>query len=214
MSLFHGRGSPLAITLLSPVAAQKLGIIRKGSHHLAVRLHGRARSLERMVDEAGAACSRLGPLEMDRLVDDDHERIWRAVADFGWDENTRPDASVRISLPPATVGEVLASLESAAAARGLLPAIVAQVASGTALLHLFSPSLPINTGALAQVIADTRKLARQRRGSAVLEQAPLESKMSIDVWDGGGDATAIMRRLKDQYDPNCTLNPGRFLGGI
>lgn len=214
MSIFHGRGSPLAITLLSPVAAQKLGIIRKGSHHLAVRLHGRARSLERMVDEARAACSRLEPLEMDRLVDDGHERIWRAVADFGWDENTRPDASVRISLPPATVGEVLASLESAAAARGLLPAIVAQVASGTVLLHLFSPSPPINTGALAQVIADTRKLARQRRGSAVLEQAPLESKMSIDVWDGGGDAAAIMRRLKDQYDPNCTLNPGRFLSGI
>ena len=214
MSVFHGRSSPLATTFLSPVAAQRLDLIRKGSHHLAVRLHGRPRTLERMIDEAAAVCSRKETLEMDRLEGAEHERIWRAVADFGWDESTRPAASVRISLPPATVGEVLASLESAAAARGLMPAIVAHVPSGIVLVHLYSPGMSIDLGALAQVIADARKLTRQRRGTAVLEQAPLKAKRSIDIWDGGGEAMAIMRRLKDQYDPNYTLNPGRFVGGI
>ena len=214
MSVFHGTSSPLATTLLSPVAAQRLDLIRKGSHHLAVRLHGRPRTLERMVDEARAACSRHETLEMDRLEGAEHERIWRAVADFGWDESTRPAASVSISLPPATAGEVLASLESAAAARGLLPAIVTHVASGTVLVHLYCPGSHIDLGALAQVIADARRLTRQRRGTAVLEQAPLKAKQSIDVWDGGGESMAIMRRLKNQYDPDCTINPGRFVGGI
>ena len=214
MSVFHGRSSPLAMTLLSPVAAQRLNLIRKGSHHLAVRLHGRPRTLERMIDEATAACGRHDTLELDRLDGAEHERIWRAVADFGWDESTRPAASVRISLPPAIAGEVLASLESAAAARGLMPALVTHVPSGTVLVHLYCPGESINLGALAQVIADARKLTRQRRGSAVLEQAPVKAKQSIDVWDGGGEAMAIMRRLKDLYDPNCTLNPGRYVGGI
>ncbi len=214
MSVFHGRGSPLALTLLSPVAAQKLNLIRKGSHHLAVRLHGRPRTLERMVDETTAACGRHDTLQLDRLDGAEHDRTWRAVADFGWDESTRPAASVRISLPPATAGEVLASLESAAAARGLMPAIVTHVPSGAVLVHLYCPGTSINLGALAQVIADARKLTRQRRGTAVLEQAPVEAKQSIDVWDVGGEAMAVMRRLKDLYDPNCTLNPGRFVGGI
>ena len=214
LSAFHGRCSPLAISWLSPVAAQKLGLGRRGSHHLAVRLCGRPRTLGRVVDEVRSDCEGAGALEAGRLDGAEHGRIWRAVADFGWDEATRPAASIRVSLPPATAGEVLASLESAAATRGLMPAIVAHVAAGTVSVGLFSPGGPLGTGALAQVVADARKLARQRRGTAVLEQAPAEAKREIGVWDGGGEAAAIMRRLKRQYDPAATLNPGRFLDGI
>ena len=213
-SIFHGLAWPLATTLLSPVAAQKLRLVRKGSHHLAVRVHGRPGTLARMVDEISAACRDNDPLELDRLDGDDHEGIWRAIADFGWDEATRPTASLRISLPPAAAGDVLASLESAGAARGLLPAVVAHVAYGSVLLHLYSPSPQADTGTIAQVIADARRLSRQRRGSAVLEQASPEVKRGIDVWDGAGEALSVMRRLKDQYDPQRVLNPGRFVGGI
>jgi glycolate oxidase FAD binding subunit len=218
MAVFHGRSSPLALTWLSPVAAQKLaaqnlGLSRKGSHHLAVRLGGRSRTLARMVDEVNAACNAVGPVEVARVDGDRHDSLWRAVADFGWDEATRPAASLRISLPPATAGEVLASLESAAATRGLMPAIVAHLAAGSVLLNLFSPP-DIDLEKLEQVVVDTRKLARQRRGTAVLEQAPLEAKQRVGVWDGGGEATAIIRRLKAQFDPDGILNPGRFIDGI
>ncbi len=214
MAVFHGRSSPLALTWLSPVAAQKLGLSRKGSHHLVVRLPGRPRTLTRMVDEVNAACDEFGPVESDRIEGAEHDSLWRAVADFGWDEATPPAASLRISLPPATAGEVLASLESAAATRGLMPAIVAQVGAGSVLLNLFSPGDTVDPDKLEAVVIDTRKLARQRRGSAVLEQAPTEAKQRIGVWDGGGEATAIMRRLKAQYDPDRILNPGRFIDGI
>ena len=214
MAVFHGRNSPLALTWFSPVAAQKLDLSRKGSHHLVVRLGGRPRTLARMVDEVNAACDEFGPVESDRIDGDRHDSLWRAVADFGWDEATRPAASMRISLPPATAGEVLASLESAAATRGLMPAIVAHLAAGSVLLNLFSPDDTVDPDKLDAVVIDTRKLARQRRGTAVLEQAPPEAKQRVGVWDGGGEATAIMRRLKAQYDPDCILNPGRFIDGI
>lgn len=214
MSVFHGRTSPLAITWLSPVAAQKLGLTRRGSHHLAVRLHGRPRTLARMVDEANSACNAVGPVEIERIDGPEHDRLWRAVADFGWDAATRPTASLRISLPPATAGEVLASLESAGATRGLMPAIVAHVAAGTVLLNLFSPEGSMDLDKLEQVAADTRRLARQRRGTAVLEQAPASAKSRVEVWDGGGEAMATMRRLKRRYDPDNTLNPGRYVDGI
>jgi glycolate oxidase FAD binding subunit len=214
MAVFHGRTSPLALTWLSPVAAQKLGLTRKGSHHLAVRLAGRPRTLARMVDDVTASCNEFGPVDIGRIDGAEHEALWRAVADFGWDEATRPAASLRVSLPPATAGEVLASLESAAATRGLMPAIIAHLSVGTVLLNLFSPNGESDSAKLDDVVTDTRKLARQRRGTAVLEQASPNVKRRLEVWDGGGEATAIMQRLKAQYDPGNVLNPGRYLNGI
>ena len=35
-----------------------------------------------------------------------------------------------------------------------------------------------------------------------------------DAWGGAGDSLAIMRALKQQFDPLGTLNPGRFVGGV
>jgi glycolate oxidase FAD binding subunit len=48
----------------------------------------------------------------------------------------------------------------------------------------------------------------------VLEQAPLELKRRIDVWGETRGDFALMQRLKQQFDPKSTLNPGRFLGGM
>jgi glycolate oxidase FAD binding subunit len=85
---------------------------------------------------------------------------------------------------------------------------------GTVLLNLFSPNGESDSAKLDDVVTDTRKLARQRRGTAVLEQASPNVKRRLEVWDGGGEATAIMQRLKAQYDPGNVLNPGRYLNGI
>ena len=46
------------------------------------------------------------------------------------------------------------------------------------------------------------------------ERCPLPVKAGLDVWDQVGEPIAIMRRLKEQYDPGNVLNPGRFVGGI
>jgi len=37
---------------------------------------------------------------------------------------------------------------------------------------------------------------------------------SIGAWGDTGAALALMRAVKQQFDPNGTLNPGRFVGGI
>ncbi len=47
-----------------------------------------------------------------------------------------------------------------------------------------------------------------------IERCPLPVKAGLDVWDQVGEPIAIMRRLKEQYDPGNVLNPGRFVGGI
>jgi glycolate oxidase FAD binding subunit len=51
-------------------------------------------------------------------------------------------------------------------------------------------------------------------GSLVILQCPPEMKSQVDVWGSPGDTLSLMRRVKQQFDPEGTLNPGRFVGGI
>jgi len=43
---------------------------------------------------------------------------------------------------------------------------------------------------------------------------PLAVKRGLDVWGPAGDAQPLMVRIKQRFDPDGTLSPGRFLGGI
>jgi FAD/FMN-containing dehydrogenase len=49
----------------------------------------------------------------------------------------------------------------------------------------------------------------------VVERAPREVKERLDVWGPVEPATlALMNRLKGEFDPLGTLNPGRYVDRI
>jgi glycolate dehydrogenase FAD-binding subunit len=48
---------------------------------------------------------------------------------------------------------------------------------------------------------------------AVVRYAPEPVRDTVDLW-GPVPALALMRRVKDQFDPERRLSPGRFVGGI
>lgn len=50
-------------------------------------------------------------------------------------------------------------------------------------------------------------------GSVIVLDAPKDIRASVDVW-GPIPAIDVMRRVKDQFDPEHRLAPGRFVGGI
>jgi glycolate oxidase FAD binding subunit len=56
--------------------------------------------------------------------------------------------------------------------------------------------------------------ALEPAGSLVVQQCPPEMKDRLDVWGSPGDTLPLLRRVKQQFDPKATLNPGRFVGGI
>jgi glycolate oxidase FAD binding subunit len=66
---------------------------------------------------------------------------------------------------------------------------------------------------LGAELAQLRRIATLHGGGAVLRCAPPHRKADLDVW-GPVPALALMRRLKDQFDPEHRLAPGRFVGGI
>ncbi|MGB8997198.1 MAG: FAD-binding oxidoreductase, partial [Pseudonocardiaceae bacterium] len=66
---------------------------------------------------------------------------------------------------------------------------------------------------LGAELAQLREIAHRHGGATVLRCAPPKYKADLDVW-GPVPALALMRRLKDQFDPEHRLSPGRFVGGI
>jgi glycolate oxidase FAD binding subunit len=89
---------------------------------------------------------------------------------------------------------------------------------GFGSIRLLWPSSTEGTAEVELSILDavqqTRQIASRYSGSAVVERCPLSVKRQIDVWGDAPDSLPVMRSIKDRFDPNGILNPGRFLGGI
>ena len=64
-----------------------------------------------------------------------------------------------------------------------------------------------------EAVARLRDVCTKHQGSAVVVDAPPEVKQAVDVW-GPVPALDLMTRVKDQFDPDHRLAPGRFVGGI
>jgi len=64
------------------------------------------------------------------------------------------------------------------------------------------------------VIETLRSRLADEQGAVTVESAAADVKAAIDVWGSAGEGIAIMRELKQQFDPGAILSRGRFVGGI
>ncbi len=66
---------------------------------------------------------------------------------------------------------------------------------------------------VARVVEFLRAAAVRAGGHLVVLTAPAEVRRAVDMWGPVG-GLALMRRVKDQFDPGHRFAPGRFVGGI
>jgi len=64
------------------------------------------------------------------------------------------------------------------------------------------------------LLAAAREAARACHGVLLIEAMPMQAGSALDVFGEVGPDLAVMRQLKDQFDPDCRINPGRFMGRI
>ncbi len=133
--------------------------------------------------------------------------VWNAHAEL-W-SRTEPCVVCKFSLLPADLGVFLESIGKVAEPLHLPWKLVAQ-AVGAGYLRLESK----DSSALISALEGMRKKLETRGGSLVILRGPHEIKSKMDVWGSAGDALALMRSIKAQFDPTGVLNPGRFVGGV
>jgi glycolate oxidase FAD binding subunit len=110
---------------------------------------------------------------------------------------------------PFWVGEI----ESAAARLGSSLAVVGEAGNGIVRAAV-EGSVSAESWA-RRFVAPLREALAAEGGSLVVERAPLALKRAAEVWGPVPEtALAVMKRLKAEFDPRGTLNPGRFVGGL
>jgi len=90
-------------------------------------------------------------------------------------------------------------------------------ASGTVFLALVPPALDDST--LARLAQTATELIHASSGSEIggrsmIEWCPTKLKQQVNVWGPARNDLVLMQRLKQAFDPQGILSPGRFMGGI
>src|SRR4029453_10911049 len=128
----------------------------------------------------------------------------------------------KATFPPAERGGVLADLVGGRQRWGGGPGggpVSAHAATGVLWLGsgLREGDLPADGPVFpggVQAITEARERLAARGGILVLVKASPELKRATDAWGPPGDAVGLMRRVKERFDPDRRLSPGRFVGGI
>lgn len=71
-----------------------------------------------------------------------------------------------------------------------------------------------NEQVLLTALMSLRSFLAEREGHLQILECPTAIKAQLDVWGDLGDSIGLMRRVKERFDPQCILNPGRFVGRI
>ena len=107
------------------------------------------------------------------------------------------------------VARVLAAARDAEQAHGV-PVAVRGSAAG--VLHAALPAS--DPAAVAAVVGDLRRAApTPGDGTVTVLRAPRAVREVVDAW-GPVPGLDLMHRVKERFDPDRRLSPGRFVGGI
>ncbi|MGB3408679.1 MAG: FAD-binding oxidoreductase [Jannaschia sp.] len=188
--------TPVAMDVLSPGLAAHLGYGE--TFALLVRFQSIGPGVEEQVKSLlGMVEDDLSASILDGAADD---QVWATVG-----EALLPYAPEQSDMVVAKVGVLPA--QAARWLDGLPEGSLARIHAGSG----------IGTVRLAEATVDAvttmRANAAAARGYLTLLEAPLSVKKSVNIWGYSGNALAMMKAIKAQFDPYNCLSPGRFVDG-
>ena len=191
--------SLLGAQLFNPAAASIANLAPEGSCALVLALAGTPQAVERShheIDEL-ARDAPAGLATVDAAVN----------LEGSLRQMTSPRAAVLLFKATALPSRLPALIEALETAAGH-PRIIAYPTVG--LLHASWPAVDDVEEAVRRVRDATAGVG----GSLVLEVCPPELKRQMDVFGDPPPSFALMRRVKQEFDPAGVLSPGRFLGRL
>jgi glycolate oxidase FAD binding subunit len=125
-----------------------------------------------------------------------------------------PEVPPAFGRRPGTPDDVLLRL---AHVRTGLPDVLAALPVGSAVAASAATGVTYAAVDAAQaeaVLPALREALLPHDGTAVVLHAPEAVRARLAHWGPVGDALALMRRVKQRFDPQGRMSPGRFVGGI
>jgi glycolate oxidase FAD binding subunit len=121
--------------------------------------------------------------------------------------------ALHVSTPPSSLAKTVSALQRTLA--DLVPGASAVIA-GCAALGTVDVLLPESAvPAAARLVERARGAAADLGGHTIVRRAPPAVRRAVDPWGPiEPGPMALMRALRDEFDPKRVLNPGRFVGGL
>lgn len=202
---------PLAIELLDSTLAQQVELNSSGQWLVAARFGGSQAVVDAARDKSAQRVHTHNCVALN--FTEDVEGVWHTIAHLPAHlRDAKPDTLVlRASVPPKELQSLVRMALSIASAQGLgKPLFSAHAAS--AIAHV---RVDFSDAKVLEYIRQLRINLIGLRGHLLIESAPKAMKDELGAWEPIDSASLrLMRAIKNQFDPNNILNPGRFAGGI
>lgn len=174
-----------------------------------VLLEGSAALIDRATRDTRSALGRAGVPET-TIVNDGAWTAYQTLLDYTIEAIGERSITFRSMGTPSTGYERALGLHDAAQEQGLFSDVLLDLMNGDAFVrtsqrdrHLFAERAPAFHAA-----------ARMIDPSCAIIAGDAPVRATFDAWGEAPPAIERMRALKARFDPNGTLNPGRFLAGI
>jgi glycolate oxidase FAD binding subunit len=183
----------------------------------AVALEAFEPAVKRMRDEI-LDMARNGGSENDAVLEEEnHGSFWLEVSQLSATLHKKFSGliSAKLNYPLSLGKEMMAFGESVFSQANLDYTLQAHAGNGICLTSLLIDHQ--DTVATKKALVAMGQLlgyCRENDGNLVIQRAPTEVKGELKMWGEIGSGFVVMKRLKDQVDPNGIMSPGRFVNGL
>ena len=197
---------PVAVEVLSPTLAQKLGLESKSAAYvLLVRFAGSARAV---ITQTAQALKALRDEGFRCSTQDDDDSIWQRLAAASFE--TKLDLCWRAHMRPSDLVSFAADLAPFERDESSGVGLQWHAGLGDGRLRAMART-PVYHQQAIRALERFRERAEDFGGSLIVEKAPVEIKRDFNSWGSVGSAEELMKRVKQQLDPENLLSPGRFV---
>ncbi|MEB3310471.1 MAG: FAD-binding oxidoreductase [Snowella sp.] len=190
--------SGLAPTAADVLSAPLMRSLNLGDH---LGLLVRFQNIPESVDEQAKQLITLGEkvgLTYNVLTEESETTLWQQLKTRMLSPTTVSAATCKIGMMPNQVVNFLQQCPS-----------LAQIYLGSGLGRLL-----LETDSEISQLLQTRSRCENNRGFLTILEASQAIKNQYEPWGYQGNGLALMRRLKEKFDPNFLFNSGRFVGGV
>ena len=170
--------------------------------------YGRDGAVRRRVEETAAILMGEGANGVSRAASEGAREARRWATDLGWREDFAPTLALKLSAQRRAIPSIA---EACMRVRLLeTPSeVLADPGFGTVRVLFWGES---DDEGIIAAVEETRQATRRLGATTVVEVCHPAVKVKMDVWGEEPGSMEIMRRIKEQFDPQGILNRGRFLG--
>ena len=200
------RGAEVTPVALQLIGGEGLGVPE--GYRVALQAGGMREAVERQVRSVVDLCESNG-WGVELKDNEGSEELWSRVRDAGRRPETPATMIIKATCLPSDAVTLVARMQQGT---GEDWAVSCNMVNGVVYGYWWDEGVSIDD--LETRVRRVREITGELNGHCVIEACPAQLKERIDVWGLEGPEVFLMKRIKEQFDPNGTLNPGRFVKGI